>query len=108
MNKRKFKIFDFSAKWLPKSPSYKDTYAVSPAKLPTMVKNYVEKISLIAFELTGCSDYGRVDIRLDKNNQPFILEINANPAIGPDDAFATSAKAAGISYGDLLEMIIAA
>ncbi len=102
----KFKIFDFSAKWLPDTSSYEDTFAKSPAKLSKKLQTYVEEISLSAYLLTGCTDYGRVDIRLDKNNQPFILEVNANPAIGPDDALATSAAAAGIGYSELLEKII--
>lgn len=104
----KFKIFDFSAKWIIKSNLYKDTYAQSPAHIPKSIQKEIEDISLRAFAVTGCQDYGRVDIRLDKNNRPFILEINANPAIGPDDALATSAKAAGINYGELLETIVKA
>lgn len=102
----KFRIFDFSAKWRPETDLYKDTYAISPAKISREVKKYVEEISQKAFELTGCTDYGRVDIRLDKNNDPYILEVNANPAIGPQDALASSAAAAGLSYGELLEEII--
>lgn len=103
---KKFKVFDFSAKWLPGTDPYEDTYAVSPAKLPKHLQKEIEEISLAAFALTGCSDYGRVDVRLDKYDRPYILEINANPAIGPDDALATSAKACGIAYGELLEMIV--
>ncbi|MBI4099435.1 ATP-grasp domain-containing protein [Candidatus Microgenomates bacterium] len=104
----KFKIFDFSAKWLPGSTPYEDTEAVSPADLPDSVRTLVEQVSLAAFSLTGCADYGRVDIRLDKKGTPYILEINANPAIGPDDALATSAAAAGLSYPQLLERIVQA
>lgn len=103
---KKFRVFDFSAKWLPGTDPYEDTYAHSPAKLPNSLRDDIERISLAAFALTGCSDYGRVDVRLDKHGHPYILEINANPAIGPDDALATSAKAGGISYGELLEMIV--
>lgn len=104
--KDQFKIFDFSAKWLEGSQPYEDTYAVSPAKLSPPSRSVVEETALLAYDLTGCSDYGRIDIRLDKDDVPHVLEVNANPAIGPNDALATSAEAAGISYGELLEMIV--
>lgn len=103
---KKFKIFDFAAKWLPESLPYEDTYAHSPAKLTPALQQKIEDVAKKAFLITGCSDYGRVDIRLDKKGTPYILEINANPAIGPDDALATSAESFGWSYPELLEKIV--
>ena len=52
--------------------------------------------------------YGRVDIRLDENQAPYVLEVNCNPCLDEDVALARSALAAGISYPKLLQMIIQA
>ena len=56
-----------------------------------------------ALELTG---YARIDLRLNKNWQPFILEVNPNPNIAKDDEFALSAKYAGFDYENLLQAIV--
>jgi hypothetical protein len=47
-----------------------------------------------------------VDIRLDENQEPYVLEVNCNPCVEEDVALARSAAAAGISYPKMLQMII--
>lgn len=102
----KYKIVDFASKWEEESDSFKETTGICPAKLPINIIEKINQISLEAFRATGCRDYARVDIRLDKNNRPFILEVNANPGVGPNDGTVRSAKAAGYTYKSFLEKII--
>lgn len=102
----KNKIVDFAAKWEEDSDSFKETVGVCPAKLEESLKKRIEEISLKAYEATGCRDYARVDLRLSKNNMPYILEVNANPAVGSGDGATRSAKAAGYSYAQFLQKII--
>ncbi len=102
----KYKVVDFAAKWEEESASFKETVGVCPAKLKEGIRKKVEEISLEAFNLTGCRDYARVDFRLGKDNIPYILEVNANPAIGHSDGATRSAKAAGYSYAQFLQKII--
>ena len=54
-------------------------------------------------ELTG---YARLDFRLDANGQFFFLEANPNPEIAEKEEFASAARAAGVSYTELLERIV--
>jgi D-alanine-D-alanine ligase len=56
------------------------------------------------FDLAG---YARVDFRVDADNRPWILEINANPCPAPDSGFAAAAAEAGIEYEELIERILA-
>ncbi|MEK7566037.1 MAG: ATP-grasp domain-containing protein [Patescibacteria group bacterium] len=104
--KNKYKIVDFAAKWEEKSLAFKETNGVCPAILPKDIEEKIKTIAVKAVSATNCLDYTRVDFRLSKDNAPYILDINANPAIGPDDGATRSAKAAGFSYPQFLQKII--
>ncbi|MCX7661763.1 MAG: hypothetical protein N2Z79_03665, partial [Candidatus Omnitrophica bacterium] len=55
----------------------------------------------------GCRDLSRIDIRLSKDNIPYVLEINPLPGLNPRDSnFPQMAYAAGINYEDLIEIIL--
>ncbi len=43
----------------------------------------VKKIATRAYRSIGCTDYARVDIRLDKQGIPWVLEVNTLPGIYP-------------------------
>ena len=103
--KNSSKICTYNAKWLPGSQDYLNTPPVCPAELD---KGTNEKILLTAkktAECHLCESYSRVDIRLDKKMNPFVIDFNPNPDLGKDSGFARSAEAGGISYGELIEMI---
>ena len=58
-----------------------------------------------ALELSG---YARIDLRLDARRQAsYVLEANPNPQIAHGEDFAESAEHAGVTYGTLLERILA-
>ena len=54
-------------------------------------------------ELTG---YARIDFRLSGDGQFYFLEANPNPEIAEREEFASAAKAAGVSYPQLLQRIV--
>jgi len=99
------KIVTYDGKWMEDSIYYENTKPVCPATLNQVIKKKIEDIALGAFEAMGCRDYARVDIRLDKNNMPFVIEVNPNPDISTDSGFARAAKAAGLAYSGLLGKI---
>lgn len=105
--KNKYKFVDFAAKWEEGSIEFQETTGSCPADLSEKVRSKVEKLAVAAFQLTGCRDYARVDFRLGRGNKPYILEINDNPAIGPEDGVIRSAKAAGMTYSGFIARIIA-
>jgi D-alanine-D-alanine ligase len=73
--------------------------------LPARVANEVRRVALEAWRLVGGHGYGRVDMRLDANGQPWILEVNANPDIAPDAGLARMARVSGIDYAALIRRI---
>lgn len=54
----------------------------------------------------GLSGYARVDFRVDRDNQPWILEVNANPCLTPDAGLAAAAARSGIDYHQLIGRIV--
>jgi len=58
------------------------------------------------YNICDCHDYGKVEIRVDKNGNPYVLELNPNPPIDNDDFLPMAAKLAGYAYEDLIEEII--
>ncbi len=100
------KIVTYEAKWSEESQYYKNTVPVCPAKIEDKLANKLSDLALQAFKALMCRDYARVDMRVNSNNKPYIIEVNPNPDLSEDAGFARSAKAAGISYPELLNKII--
>jgi len=49
--------------------------------------------------------YGRVDLRMDEQGQPWVLEVNPNPDLNDDAGLSRMAQAAGWDYPELLRRI---
>lgn len=100
------KIVTYEGKWSAESTYYKYTKPVCPAVLNNKIRQKIESVALEAYKTLGCRDYARVDIRLSKNNTPYVIEINPNPDISSDSGFARAIAAAGISYAEFLNTLI--
>ena len=77
-----------------------------PRGVPGKLTSLISEMALDALNVVGCSDYGRVEVRVDRNGNPCVLEVNPNPSIGPTDCVPSVAKLAGMSYADFLEEIL--
>lgn len=67
--------------------------------------------SRAAFIKTECQDYARMDYRIDKEGEPYLLEVNYNPGIGPNthglnNTLTMMASFRGLSFEDMVEYII--
>jgi len=96
------KIVTYDGKWIADSVYYENTKPKCPTDLDARTKKRIETIALQAFNALGCRDYARVDIRLDENGIPFVIEINPNPDISSDSGFTRAAAADGMSHSELL------
>jgi len=75
------------------------------AEAACQIATETRRVALRAWKLAGGFGYGRVDMRIDANGQPWILEVNANPDIAPDAGLARMARVAGIEYPALIRDI---
>ena len=99
-------IMSYAAKWLSNSVEFKKTSVVCPAAVEPELARRISRLAIDSFRAVGGWGYGRVDIRLDENLEPYVLEVNCNPCLEEDVALARSALAAGIAYPKMLQMII--
>jgi D-alanine-D-alanine ligase len=78
-----------------------------PARLDKEIEESVKKVALRTHQALGCFDISRTDIRLSKDNIPYVLEINPLPGLNPHESnFPIMAYAAGMKYEDLIEAIL--
>ncbi|MBC7327139.1 D-alanine--D-alanine ligase [bacterium] len=82
------------------------TKEVAPAPLESETEEKIKKLAISAFKALGCENFARVDLRLDSDDNPFILEINTIPGLTPLSLFPFSAKTMGISFPQLIDTII--
>lgn len=100
-------IYPFEAKW-DSGSVYKENIEVQrPARnIPKKLEAVISEIALDTYNILDCHDYGRVEIRVDKSGNPYVLELNPNPSIAPVDCVPQVAGLTGLDYGDFLEEVI--
>ncbi|MEX2155000.1 MAG: hypothetical protein WD825_16775 [Gemmatimonadaceae bacterium] len=105
MPKGLWPIVSYRSKWDTGSDEDLGSVPRCPAELPARVASEVRRVALDAWRLVGGHGYGRVDMRLDSNGHPWILEVNSNPDIAPDAGLARMAGIAGIEYATLVRTV---
>ncbi len=99
-------IVSFAAKWQPGSLEDAGTRPVCPAPLPAEQSETLQRLAARAWLLMDGNGYARVDVRLDADGVPYVIDINPNPDLSPDAGLARQAKVAGWSYEQLIEKIV--
>jgi len=99
-------IFPFQSKYMDKGEYNKIIVQRPPKNIGKKLETLLGEIALDTYNILDCHDYGRVEIRVDKNNNPYVLELNPNPSLNATGTFSLSAGVIGLDYGDFLEEII--
>ncbi len=101
-------IMSYAAKWVETSTEYQKTRVICPAEVEPELARRISEVALAAFRAIGGRGYGRVDMRLDEANEPYVLEVNCNPCLDEGLGLARAAERAGIRYPRLLQLIVRA
>ncbi len=99
-------LVTYAAKWASGSAADLATRPRCPAEVDSQLAERIGAAALGAFRSTGCRDYARVDLRVDQNDNVFILEVNGNPDIGPPAGFARALAASGMAYGEFVDRLV--
>jgi D-alanine-D-alanine ligase len=103
----KWKVVGYRAKW--DEASFESLHTQRSFEFAKTERPLLQTLTDIAkkcWQLFGFRGYARVDFRVDERNQPWVLEINANPCLSPDAGFVAAASQAGLSYRQVVERII--
>ncbi len=66
----------------------------------------IARLAKRIFRVLGMSGYARIDLRMDHEGNPFVLEANPNPDLTYGEDFAESAKLAGVTYRELIQKVV--
>jgi D-alanine-D-alanine ligase len=97
----KHEIYDYECKYTDGMSEY-----IVPAKIEVDIEEEIRRFAKLAFNSLGCKDYGRVDFRLTENDEAFCFEVNTLPGMTVHSLVPKMAKAAGIEFEELVDMII--
>ncbi len=97
----KSNFFSFTAKYQKGATEY-----ICPAQVPENLGRKIKELSLSAYDVLGCEGFARVDLRVDENEQPFILEVNTIPGFTGTSLFPKAAREAGYSFVQVCEKLL--
>lgn len=101
------RIVDFKAKWIEDSFEYENTIRAFPGnKLNPVLDKKIKDIALNCWHIFGLKGYARVDMRIDSDENPYVIEVNANPCMSPDSGLVAATTEAGIPITEVLGRII--
>ncbi|WP_226810204.1 D-alanine--D-alanine ligase [Candidatus Vallotia lariciata] len=95
-------FYDYHAKYIQDNTQYQ-----IPCGLSDTNERRLTELAYRAFEILACPRWGRADLMLDGNGNPYFLEINTAPGMTNHSLMPKSARKAGISYSELLVNILA-
>jgi D-alanine-D-alanine ligase len=98
------KIAGTEVKWNEGTRAYRGSKVRIP-KLPTAVRETMERYALTAFQALGLRDYARIDFRLAKDTV-YLIEVNPNPYLHSGAEFIRGARAAGRTQRDMISEIV--
>jgi D-alanine-D-alanine ligase len=97
----KNEFYDFEAKYL-----RDDTEYLCPCGLSAEKEKQIQQEALLAFKAVGCKGWGRVDFLMDEQGNHYFLELNTSPGMTDHSLVPMAAKAAGISFEELVVRIL--
>jgi len=95
-------FYDYDAKYILDSTQYLIPCGVAPDE-----ETRLKKLARRAFDVLGCTDWGRADFMIDGAGNPYFLEVNTAPGMTDHSLPPKAARAVGIAYQDLVVQVLA-
>jgi D-alanine-D-alanine ligase len=103
-------LYSYEAKWILDTKENSFDVFDCPANLTKVLEEQIKSTALNTYHILRCKDWSRIDLRLDYNGIPNIIEINPLPGIMPDpnenSSFPKAARAAGMTYEQMIRRVL--
>jgi D-alanine-D-alanine ligase len=86
--------------------AYRVTKSAPVDDLDEETTQHVRDTALAAYRALKLRDYGRIDMRVNKDGEVYVIEANPNPWLASAAEFTMAAKKAGYSYTDMIGKIV--
>ena len=94
-------VYDYEAKYTIGMSDH-----IIPPRIPLEQQNTIKYIALQTYKAIGCRGLARIDFILDREGNPYVLEVNTLPGMTATSLFPDAARAAGIEFQDLTDQIV--
>lgn len=105
-------VYSYEAKWVWDQSDHPIEMYDCPARIDAQLDARIKEICVQAYHVLRVRDWCRIDVRLDEQGNPNILELNPLPGIlpNPDDhsCYPMAARAAGLDYNQMLNAVLEA
>jgi D-alanine-D-alanine ligase len=103
-------IYSYEAKWILDTKENPLDVFHCPAKISPELDKAIKENVLRAYNTLRCRDWSRIDVRLDNNGIPNIIEVNPLPGILPNpeenSCYPKAARTAGLNYNDMINKVL--
>ena len=103
-------IYSYEAKWILDTKENPLDVFSCPANLTPELEKKISNAALRTFNILRCKDWSRIDVRLDVNNEPNIIEINPLPGILPNpeenSCYPKAARTRGLNYEEMINKVL--
>ena len=79
---------------------------ICPAKIDEELSKKIQKLALDCHNALDCSGFSRTDVRVNENNEAYALETNTIPGMTSKSLVPDAARAVGISFEELCEILV--
>jgi len=98
-------IISYAAKWDEDHVDYDGTKPVPMQGISDILRERIRTTASRAFTALGLRDFGRIDLRIDSEGVPWVIDVNPNCDLSPGAGVANAAALAGMSYPQLVGRI---
>lgn len=100
------RMLSHEVKWDRKDPRYYGLFERFDHHLPPQLEKAIKDIACTAGRALGCRGYASINIRMDAQNNLFVIDVNPNCDISLYSDFSIACYGAGMTYPEILERII--
>lgn len=94
-------VYDYHAKYTVGMSEH-----IIPPRLPEEILSTTAELALRTYRTLGCRGLSRVDFMVTDEGKAYVLEVNTSPGMTETSLVPDAAKAAGIEFPDLLDLLI--